>query len=168
MKHGDAILKPAFRLSSNQALIRFVLIQAAVLSIFVTIVYSDRLILEEILKPYNLLAKVRLFHWAFFDVMGSLVFAMMGLVYFLAGGRKSWPIGAAIFAEGLILLRLGMEDFLYYLMFAEAPPSQMPWLNWNPVFVATTYIVTRTGLELAVFLSLASIAGVWILVRRNL
>jgi hypothetical protein len=148
-------------------LVKITLIQTLIFSIFLAIVYADRWIIEELFKPHNLLHYTRLFHWVFFDVLSSVIYACLGLIYVVAKGFKDWKVGIAIFFEGVILIRLGMEDMLYYMLFKEAIPSKLPWLNYNPVLVASTFAVSKAGLTLSILISLLIIATIWmVLIHR--
>jgi len=147
---------------------KFVLLQLVIASVFLSIVYADRLILDEVFHPYNLIPFIRFFHWVFFDVLGTVAFLAITLTYLIAEGRRGWKVALALMAEGLILIRFGMEDFLYYTLFQEAIPSKLPWLNYNPALLVTTVIVSSLGLELSVVLSMGMISLVWSLVWRNL
>lgn len=151
----------------KENLVKATLIQALIFSIFLAIVYADRWIIEELFKPYDLLHYTRLFHWVFFDILSNVVYACLGLIYIIAKGFKSWRIGIAIFLEGVILLRLGMEDAFYYMLFKEAVPSKLPWLNYNPILVASTFAVSKAGLTLSILISLLIIATIWIMMIRR-
>jgi hypothetical protein len=144
-------------------LLRAIFLQMLIFSIFLAIVYADRWIIEELFKPYDLLHYIRLFHWVFFDVLSNVIYACLGLSYVIAKGLKSWKIGAAIFFEGVILIRLGMEDLFYYMLFKEVVPSKLPWLNYNPVLIASTFAVSKAGLTLSILISILIIATIWIL-----
>ncbi|MBS7658707.1 MAG: hypothetical protein QW476_01030 [Candidatus Bathyarchaeia archaeon] len=142
--------------------------QALIFSIFLAIVYADRWIIEELFKPYNLLHYTRLFHWVFFDVLSNVIYACLGLSYVITKGLRGWKVGAAIFLEGIILIRLGMEDLLYYVLFKEVVPSKLPWLNYNPVLVASTFAVSKAGLTLSVLTSILITVTIWlILIYRS-
>ena len=142
-------------------------IQAVIFSVFLAIVYADRCIIEDMFKPYAMLNVVRSFHWVFFDVLSTVAFASIGLTYVIARGTKSWKIGAAIFLEGIILVRLGTEDLLYYVLFQDPVPSKLPWLNYNPILIATTVTVSNLGLGLSIFLSSLIVASVWMMATRS-
>jgi len=144
------------------------LLQVAVGSVFISIVYADRLIMDEVFHPYNLIPFVRFFHWVFFDILGTVAFLAIALTYAIASGRRGWKVTAALFAEGIILMRLGTEDYLYYTLFQETIPSKLPWLSYNPVLTATTLVVSRLGLELSVGISLGTIFLLWSLIWRSL
>jgi hypothetical protein len=144
-------------------LLKAILLQISIFSIFLAIVYADRWIIEELFKPYNLLHYTRLFHWVFFDVLSNVIYACLGLVYIVAKGLKNWRIGATIFFEGFILIRLGMEDLFYYILFRDVVPSKLPWLNYNPVLVASTFAVSKAGLSLSILISILIILTVWML-----
>jgi hypothetical protein len=152
----------------SSKLVKFLLIQIAIVSIFLAIVYADRLILDDVFKQYDLLKYVRLFHWVFFDVLSTITYASLGIVYAVARGKDGWKIGLAIFIEGIALVRLGMEDYCYYLLFKEAIPSKLPWLNYNPVFVATTFAVSKAGLELSIIISLSILAIIWAILWKKI
>ncbi len=144
-------------------LLNALFLQILIFSVFLAIVYTDRWIIEELFKPYSLLHYVRLFHWVFFDVLSNVIYACLGLSYVIAKGLRGWRIGAAIFLEGVILIRLGMEDLLYYMLFKEVVPSRLPWLNYNPVLVASTFAVSKAGLTLSILISILIIATIWML-----
>ncbi|MEM3506947.1 MAG: hypothetical protein QW589_05885 [Candidatus Bathyarchaeia archaeon] len=149
-------------------LIKFLFIQIAIISVFLAIVYADRLILDDVFKQYDLIKYVRLFHWVFFDILSTITYASLGIVYAIAKGKEGWKIGLAIFIEGIALIRLGMEDYCYYLLFKDVVPSKLPWLNYNPVFVTTTFAVTKAGLELSIIISLSIIAIIWVILWKKI
>jgi len=123
---------------------------------------------ETVLKPANALSQIKIFHFAFFNVMSTVIFASLGAIYCLA--RGNWKISLGIFLEGVIAINLGLEDYVYFMLFRDAVPSVLPWLNWNPVFVGTTYVmnVTGPGLQLAVTISLILIGTIWIALRKEI
>ena len=147
---------------------RFVALQCVITAVFLSIVFADRVVVETVLKPLNALPQIKIFHFVFFNVMSTVVFASLGAVYYLARGR--WKISLGIFLEGVIAINLGLEDYVYFMLFGEAVPILLPWLNWSPVFVGTTYVtnVTGAGLELAVTISLVLIGTIWIALRKEL
>jgi len=147
---------------------RFAALQCIIISVFLSIVFADRVVVETILKPANALSQIKIFHFVFFNLMSTVVFASLGAIYYLA--RGSWKMSLGIFLEGIIAINLGLEDYVYFMLFREAVPSLLPWLNWNPVFVGTTYVtnVTGAGLQLAVTISLILIGTIWIALRREL
>ncbi|MEM2897630.1 MAG: hypothetical protein QXG01_08740 [Candidatus Bathyarchaeia archaeon] len=161
-------LKKFLTKTDSRKLIKFLVIQVVIISVFLAIVYADRLILEGVFKEYDLIKYVRLFHWVFFDVLSTITYASLGIIYVVAKGKESWKIGLAIFIEGVALIRLGMEDYLYYLLFREVVPSKLPWLNYNPVFIATTLIVSKAGLELSIIISLSLLALIWAVLWREI
>jgi len=145
-----------------------VALQCIIASVFLSIVFADRVVVEMVLKPANALSQIRIFHFAFFNVMSTVIFASLGAIYYLA--RANWRISLGIFLEGIIAINLGLEDYIYFIFFKEAVPSLLPWLNWNPVFLGTTYVtnVTGAGLQLAVAISLILIGTIWITLRKEL
>lgn len=155
------------RLDLRRNLWKAIAIQGVIFLVFMAIVYADRCIIEDMFKSYGLIKIVRFFHWVFFDVLSTVAYASLGLVYVVAKGIKSWKIGAAIFVEGVVLIRLGMEDALYYLVFREAVPSKLPWLNYNPFLLSTSYVVSSIGLGLSIFISTLVIATIWMLLMRR-
>jgi len=159
-------------LTSKQKLltkvIKFLVIQIIILSVFLAIVYADRLILDDVFKQYDLIRYVRLFHWVFFDILSTITYASLGAIYAIGKGKDGWKVGLAIFIEGIILIRLGMEDYCYYLLFKEAVPSKLPWLNYNPVLVTTTFAVSKAGLELSILISLGIIAIIWAILWKKI
>ena len=147
---------------------RFMTLQCIIASVFLSIVFADRVVVETVLKPVNALSQIKIFHFAFFNVMSTVIFASLGAIHYLA--RANWKISLGIFLEGIITINLGLEDYVYFILFKEAVPSLLPWLNWNPVFVGTTFVtnVTGTGLQLAVTISLILIGAIWITLRKEL
>jgi hypothetical protein len=147
---------------------RFMTLQCIIASVFLAIVFADRVVVEIILKPANALSQIRIFHFVFFNVMSTVIFASLGAIYCLA--RGNWKISLGIFLEGIIAINLGLEDYVYFILFKDAVPTVLPWLNWNPVFVGTTYVtnVTGAGLQLAVTISLILIGVLWIALRKEL
>lgn len=147
---------------------RFVALQCIITSVFLSIVFADRVVVEMVLKPANALSQIKIFHFAFFNVTSTVIFASLGAIYYLA--RGNWKISLGIFLEGIITINLGLEDYVYFILFREAVPSLLPWLNWNPVFVGTTYVtnITGAGLQLAVTISLILIGTIWIALRKEL
>jgi len=147
---------------------RFMTLQCIIASVFLAIVFADRVVVETVLKPANALSQIKIFHFAFFNVMSTVIFASLGAIYCLA--RGNWKISLGIFLEGIIAINFGLEDYVYFLLFQDAVPSILPWLNWNPVFVGTTYVtnVTGAGLQLAVTISLVLIGALWIALRKEL
>lgn len=147
---------------------RFAALQCIIASVFLSIVFADRMVVEMVLKPANALSQIKIFHFAFFNVMSTVIFASLGAIHYLA--RANWKISLGIFLEGIIVINLGLEDYVYFVLFKEAVPSLLPWLNWNPVFVGTTFVtnVTGTGLQLAVMISLILIGAIWITLRKEL
>jgi len=147
---------------------RFMALQCIIASVFSSIVFADRVVVEMVLKPANALSQIKIFHFAFFNVTSTVIFASLGAIYYLA--RGNWKISLGIFLEGIIAINLGLEDYVYFILFREAVPSLLPWLNWNPVFVGTTYVtnVTGAGLQLAVTISLVLIGTIWIALRKEL
>jgi len=147
---------------------RFVTLQCIIASVFLSIVFADRVVVETVLKPANAISQIKIFHFAFFNVMSTVIFASLGAIYWIA--RGSWKISLGIFLEGIITINLGLEDYVYFILFKEAVPSVLPWLNWNPVFVGTTYVtnVTGAGLQLAVTIGLVLIGAIWITLRKEL
>ena len=147
---------------------RFITLQCIIASVFLSIVFADRVVVETVLKPANALPQIKIFHFAFFNVMSTVIFASLGAIYWIA--RGSWKISLGIFLEGIIAINLGLEDYVYFILFREAVPSILPWLNWNPVFAGTTYVtnVTGPGLQLAVTISLILIGAIWITLRKEL
>jgi len=147
---------------------RFVTLQSVIASVFLSIVFADRVVVETVLKPANALSQIKIFHFAFFNVMSTVIFASLGAIYFLA--RGNWKISLGIFLEGIIAVNLGLEDYVYFILFRDAVPSVLPWLDWNPVFAGTTYVmnVTGPGLQLAVTISLILIGTIWIALRKEI
>ena len=147
---------------------RFMTLQCIIASVFLAIVFVDRVVVETVLKPANALSQIKIFHFAFFNVMSTVIFASLGAIYCLA--RGNWKISLGIFLEGIIAINFGLEDYVYFLLFQDAVPSILPWLNWNPAFVGTTYVtnVTGAGLQLAVTISLVLIGALWIALRKEL
>jgi len=147
---------------------RFVTLQCIIASVFLSIVFADRVVVETVLKPANALSQIKIFHFAFFNVMSTVIFASLGAIYCLA--RGNWKISLGIFLEGVIAINLGLEDYVYFMLFRDAVPSVLPWLNWNPVFVGTTYVmnVTGPGLQLGVTISLILIGTIWIALRKEI
>lgn len=136
-------------------------------SVFLSIVYADRLILDEVFHPYKLIPFIRLFHWVYFDVLGTVVFVAITFTYLIAEGRQGSKVALGLLSEGFILMRFGMEDYLYYGLFHEAVPSKLPWLSYNPVLAAATVVVSNLGLELSVGLSIGAIFLIWSLIWRS-
>jgi len=147
---------------------RFITLQFIIALVFLSIVFADRVVVETVLKPANALPQIKIFHFAFFNVMSTVIFASLGAIYWIA--RGSWKISLGIFLEGIIAINLGLEDYVYFILFRDAVPSVLPWLNWNPVFAGTTYVtnVTGLGLQLAVTISLVLIGAIWITLRKEL
>ena len=147
---------------------RFVTLQFIIASVFLSIVFADRVVVETVLKPANALSQIKIFHFAFFNVMSTVIFGSLAAIYCLA--RGNWKISLGIFLEGIIAINLGLEDYVYFILFEDAVPSLLPWLNWNPVFAGTTYVtnVTGAGLQLAVTISLILIGTIWITLRKEL
>ena len=147
---------------------RFMTLQCIIASVFLSIVFADRVVVETVLKPANALSQIKIFHFAFFNVMSTVIFASLAAIYCLAQGN--WKISLGIFLEGTIAINLGLEDYVYFILFKDAVPSLLPWLNWNPVFAGTTYVtnVTGAGLQLAVTISLILIGTIWITLRKEL
>jgi len=147
---------------------RFITLQCVIASVFLSIVFADRVVVETVLKPVNALSQIKIFHFAIFNLMSTVIFASLGAIYCLA--RGNWKISLGIFLEGIIAINLGLEDYVYFILFKDAVPSLLPWLNWNPVFVGTTYVtnVTGAGLQMAVTISLILIGAIWITLRKEL
>jgi len=156
------------RVSGRVSTWRFITLQCIIASVFLSIVFADRVVVEMVLKPASALSQIKIFHFAVFNVMSTVIFASLGAIYFLA--RGNWKISLGIFLEGIIAINLGLEDYVYFILFRDAVPSLLPWLNWNPVFVGTTYVanVTGAGLQLAVTISLILIGTIWITLRKEL
>jgi len=147
---------------------RFMTLQCIITSVLLSIVFADRVVVEMVLKPVSALSQIKIFHFVFFNVMSTVIFASLGAIYFLA--RGNWKVSLGIFLEGIIAINLGLEDYVYFILFRDAVPSLLPWLNWNPIFVGTTYVtnVTGAGLQLAVTISLILIGTIWITLRKEL
>lgn len=152
----------------REKLLRLAALQLIIAVVFLAIVYADRLILDEVFQPYNLIPYIRFFHWVFFDVLATITFVGLAAVYVLARGRSAWKVGLGVIAEGVILMRMGMEDLMYYTLFREIVPSKLPWLSYNPLLISTTVIVSGAGLQLAAVISLAVIVLIWTLLWRSL
>ena len=148
----------------------FVLFQVCLLSAFLGFVYADRVTVEMVFKPLEAIEQIWIFHHVFFQVLATIVFACIGLAYWLGGG--SWKFSIAGFVESMIFTHSGIEDYLYYVLFGERVPRLLTWLSWNGYLIKTSQLaglfpVTSEGLELAVVLSILLVGVMWgILLRR--
>jgi len=149
----------------------FVLFQVCLLSAFLGFVYADRVTVEMVFKPLEAIEEIWVFHHVFFQVLATVVFACIGLAYWLGGG--SWKFSLAGFVESMIFTHSGVEDYLYYVLFGERVPRLLTWLSWNGYLTKTSQLaklfpVTSEGLELAVALSVLFVGAMWgILLRRT-
>jgi len=149
-------------------LVRFVLLQFAVVSSFFSIVYMDRFVLDAVLTPLNAMRHIREFHFAFFDVLSTMVFASIAIAYLIGRGLSGWRVALAAFAEGIALIRLGFEDTFYYILWRESLPDQLPWLDHNPLLVYASSLVTSVGLFYTMLVTTLIFALVWARIWRRI
>jgi hypothetical protein len=73
---------------ASGATVRFALLQFAAISSFFSIVYMDRFVLDVVLTPLNAMRHVREFHFAFFDILSTVIFASIAIAYLIGGTRR--------------------------------------------------------------------------------
>lgn len=153
---------------ASGATVRFALLQFAMISSFFSIVYMDRFVLDVVLTPLNAMRHVREFHFAFFDILSTVVFASIAIAYLIGRGLGGWRVAVATFAEGIALIRLGFEDTFYYVLWRESLPDRLPWLDHNPVLVYSSFLVTSTGLFYTMLITTLIFAFVWAGIWRRI
>lgn len=148
----------------------FVFFQICLISTFLSFVYADRVTVEMVFKPLDAVEEIWIFHHVFFQVLSTVVFASMSFAYWIGGGN--WKFSIAGFAQSMIFTHLGVEDYLYYLLFNERIPKLLTWLSWNGYLVTTSQLanlfpVTSEGLHLGVTLSILLVGAMWIAMLRR-
>jgi len=91
---------------------------------------------------------------AFWIMVYSAMFLMGGIYYSV---KKDKSEALLIVLIPMILLLFGLEDILYFMLFRETIPLQLPWLSGIPLFIANVLgqpVVTNVTLVISLGIGL--------------
>lgn len=81
-------------------------------------------------------------------ISGIIIFILLGLA------SRDWKIAVA----GILLFATGWEDIFYYLIQLKSIPSQLPWLDYNPL-ISWVRIFTQTPHVTSIGLVISALFG---------
>ena len=131
-------------------------ISALVILLGITI--ADILIVEMVFRPTGIWGYIRYYHVAVFQVLVPAI-VIAGFLM-----TRDWHFSLYL----LILLLLGVEDTLYYLLQGKVPPEKLPWIWGAPTRIE---LIIRNILAFLLIITLEyldSKYAIWLRFKRRI